>query len=244
MWFLVPRSKPLEWVIVKVQASNQDSPTESQFSGFTLLFPASSKQLWLSTVFYRFSHRQYFLHHLKEHPGRPAFLATFVQIRGFWLNMRQNARAQWYSSKNVRKWWLESCTEFSSAVFSHCILDLIHKTFRFTHQWSPTGNVFTVSHIMKPLRWRLHSRPENKYHRETFGWFSQMNFLFFLFFLSFFFFLFFFGKLCGWCWCQCVDTQFSQWLSAAFWIDAIVRPEVTTLTTMLSTNISFGNFMS
>lgn len=105
--------------------------------------------------------------------------------------MRQNARAQWYSSKNVRKWWLESCTEFSSSVFSHCILDLIHKTFRFTHQWSPTGNVFTVSHIMKPLRWRSHSRPENKYHRETFGWFSQMNFLFFLFFLSFFLFFFF-----------------------------------------------------
>lgn len=26
MWFLVPRSRPLEWVIVKVQASNQDSP--------------------------------------------------------------------------------------------------------------------------------------------------------------------------------------------------------------------------
>lgn len=52
----------------------------------------------------------------------------------------------------------------------------------------------------------------------------------------------FFGKPCGWCRCQCVDMRFSQWLSVACWIDAIGRPEVTTETTRLSTNISFWKF--
>lgn len=47
-----------------------------------------------------------------------------------------------------------------------------------------------------------------------------------------------FGKARGWCWCQGVDMRFSQWLSVACWIDAIGRPEVTTETTRLSTNIS------
>lgn len=48
MWFLVPRSRPLAWVIVKVQASNQYTPWLSHSS--TLLFPAKSRHVWLSTV--------------------------------------------------------------------------------------------------------------------------------------------------------------------------------------------------
>lgn len=131
----------------------------------------------------------------------------------------------------IAKFCLGSCIKFTGIYkgliyFQPLIcIHLIHKTFALMHQWLTTGNVCTLSHIMQIS---LHTR------ERIWFWNIQListrwNF---------------FGKPCGWCWCQCVDMWLSQWLSVACWIDAIGRPEVTTETTRLSTNISLGNLMS
>lgn len=116
------------------------------------------------------------------------------------------------------------CVNASNKALQNLIQDLIHKTFEFVHQWLPTENVCTRKQIL--------SHSHQIWLWENIWFISTRWFFCFVFF----------GKVCGWHWCQYVYISFLQWLSAASSIDATRRAELTTETTMLSTNISIWKF--
>lgn len=128
MRFLVPRSRPLEWVIVKVQASNQDSPdwvTVQQLH--TLLFPANSQQLWLSTVilYHLFFSLQMFV--VKK---KGCLKITFHEPLWIFLSFQN---CDWLINVDHVQKYICTCTR-NCEKFSEILLRTLHKIHRYSRR--------------------------------------------------------------------------------------------------------------
>lgn len=214
LWFLVPRSSPVEWVIVKVHVSNQDSPDWVTAQQLHTAVPSSQPwHLWLPTAH--------------------TVSVSFVHLRPLCLYFHSGATVI-----NQGEKFVANCNRTLPGILHKKLSGVVSGLIHFQVPALVVAQEVRLS--CQSYRKRLFCSPSaaglRQRHRTNMTVRRPLDKPAGEFFLCFF------GKPRGWCWCQCVDMRFSQWLSAPQWIDATGRPAVTTETAGLSANISVWKF--